>query len=146
MTSLHDDLVQAMTEVRQARTALADIQTGALTADATVRSRNRIVSATVGAQGQLKALTLHGESYRKMPAAEFAALIQDTIEQARQKCAQDMMDLLHQTMPGSLASFDPTAPLGEDFEELFTSMVLDRAPGLSDAEVREIRQSWAGLR
>ncbi|GAA1422774.1 YbaB/EbfC family nucleoid-associated protein [Catellatospora coxensis] len=64
---------------------------------ATVTSSQGLVTVTVGNQGELTTLTFNSQDYRKMPPAELAQVVLDTITRARESALQQVMGLIPTT-------------------------------------------------
>lgn len=67
-------------------------------AEQETRSKDRRVSASVAPNGEVRSLSFHGESYRKMPAKELAELVLRTINQAREQAMTDAREQVFQSL------------------------------------------------
>ncbi|SDH38475.1 YbaB/EbfC family nucleoid-associated protein [Agrococcus jejuensis] len=89
-----DDIEQMMAEVRQTRADLAEraAEVDALTATAT--SKDRVLSATVDAQGVLTELKITGQSWRELAPKELCSKIVAIVAQAQQDVQEQAKALL----------------------------------------------------
>lgn len=85
VSELLEKLASAQHDLNQAREDLAGSQESA-TAD------DRLLTVTVGPNGQLVDLTFHTRRYREMAPAELSAAIIATVERARGKWADRVTD------------------------------------------------------
>ncbi|WP_295831846.1 YbaB/EbfC family nucleoid-associated protein [uncultured Microbacterium sp.] len=122
-----DDIERMLTEVRQSHADLAaraaDIE--ALTATAT--SKDRVLSATVDARGELTDLRITGQSWRELAPKELCAKIVAVVAQAQREVQERGRALLSEDGPDGL---DPTMglPSADDMAEMMQTM-LEQLPG-----------------
>ncbi|WP_460855325.1 YbaB/EbfC family nucleoid-associated protein [Nocardiopsis coralliicola] len=82
-------------------------------------SKDRMVSATVNARGEIAELRFHTDKYRSMAPAELAAAVTEVVERARRDVARQVTDSMSGLVPGDTAAReqaaagDPTALLEE---------------------------------
>ncbi|MFF3584599.1 YbaB/EbfC family nucleoid-associated protein [Streptomyces mirabilis] len=81
--SIQQRLAEAMTELENVQAGVAKAEEELRQAAVTVRSRDRAVEVTVGPQGELTGLKFLDGKYRTMAAAELAASVLESAEQAR---------------------------------------------------------------
>lgn len=93
-------------EYRRLREAAMEAQHRMQTATATATSTKGLVTAVVGAQGELQELKFHSRSYRDLPPAELAHVILDTVRRARESVLRDVMAVLPGNLPGGLSPDD----------------------------------------
>ncbi|MEZ0095360.1 YbaB/EbfC family nucleoid-associated protein [Streptacidiphilus sp. EB129] len=84
---------------------------------ATVRSRDRSVSVTVDARGQLTALKFESKDYQTMEPAELSEVILDTLGKARDKVRGEARQLMTPFLPQGTA-FDELADGKLDWSKL----------------------------
>ncbi|GAA4532631.1 YbaB/EbfC family nucleoid-associated protein [Amycolatopsis samaneae] len=82
-TRLQEQLNQAIAELTEQQKAIEDCQRHLAGQSTSARSKDRMVSATVDAQGGLSKLEFHDTRYRSMAPAELADVVTRVIEQAR---------------------------------------------------------------
>lgn len=128
-------------------------------AEHTVRSKNRLVSATVDAGGQLTDLQLHSTGYKKLAPAELTSLIMTTIQDARRLADTGAREAFGDLVPAEsfLANLSPgTMP---KMDEIFGEIERVFAPGAvgtvmkgastsaaEPAESRDDDDGWTGER
>lgn len=80
---LEDALDRAVAEAERLGAAAEELRAGmaAVTAEAT--SRDRCLTVTVGAAGELAAVAFHGDAYRALAPAELADVLVETARRAR---------------------------------------------------------------
>lgn len=104
--------------------------------DATVTSSNGMVSVTVGAQGDVQALTFHSQRYRQMAPAELSHLVLDTIGRARTSVLRQLEEHLPSTTFAGVSlqdlmngSADWSSLLPERFEAVELTRQPEQHPG-----------------
>ncbi|MFD7450591.1 YbaB/EbfC family nucleoid-associated protein [Kitasatospora sp. NPDC059827] len=88
--SFEDQLNQAMASLAQQQERLAEStrRMQAMTAAAT--SKDRMVTAKVGPQGELLALTFHTNAYQSMAPAELGAVLKDVFNEAKARMGEQL--------------------------------------------------------
>ncbi|MET9710106.1 YbaB/EbfC family nucleoid-associated protein [Nocardiopsis alba] len=82
-------------------------------------SKDRMLSVTVNARGEIAELRFHTDKYRMMAPAELASAIVEVVERARRDVARQVSDAMGGLIPGDSAAReqavagDPTALLEE---------------------------------
>ncbi|WP_051814028.1 YbaB/EbfC family nucleoid-associated protein [Kitasatospora sp. MBT63] len=126
----------AALEKQQAKMAAVAKELEAATASAT--SKDRLVTAVVGAQGQVVSLTFHTTGYRSMAPAELAKAVTDVLNTAR----ADLGDRVAATM-GEFQGLGETLAAsmtgGTELESLFAPLRQMR-PGFADEEAAAERR------
>ncbi|WP_239643754.1 YbaB/EbfC family nucleoid-associated protein [Nocardiopsis kunsanensis] len=98
---------------------MAEASANLESATAEALSKDRMVSATVNARGEIADLKFHTDKYRSMAPAELAAAVKDVVERARRDVARQVSDALGDLAPGDSAARaqavagDPSALLQE---------------------------------
>jgi len=114
-----DDLDYAETmkslqaDYQKAREQVSAMQQGLTGATASVRAKNRKVSATVDARGRLTELSFHGQGYRAMAPPDLAKLIMETVNQAHEEAQRELWKSAASFLPAG-ASLD--AVVSGDFD------------------------------
>ncbi|MEU7042753.1 YbaB/EbfC family nucleoid-associated protein [Streptomyces varsoviensis] len=83
MTSLQEQLQSAMAELAEHTERIQEVQKELGRARASATSKDRMVTATVSAHGEITDLKFHTEDYRDMPSAQLAAVLMATVNEAR---------------------------------------------------------------
>ncbi|MFG2910189.1 YbaB/EbfC family nucleoid-associated protein [Kitasatospora sp. NPDC048286] len=88
--SFEDQLNQAMASLAEQQEKLAEStrRMQAMTAAAT--SKDRMVTAKVGPQGELLALNFHTTAYQSMAPAELSAVLKDVLNEARARMGDQL--------------------------------------------------------
>lgn len=81
-TSLRDQLDEALGELQAHQRKMVEIRDEMRKATATVRSKDRTLSVTVGSRGEVREIAFHGDGYRRMAPAELSATLIETLNQA----------------------------------------------------------------
>lgn len=117
---LEDRLAAAMARVQATQEAVTRAETELRQASVTVRSANRAVRVTVGAQGELRNLEFLDGRYRNMAASELSATILETMAQARSEMAHRVVDTF-----APITANMPDGRLAEstDWERIFGSLL-----------------------
>lgn len=110
---------ESLRELRSTQQRLAQASANLESATAEAVSKDRMVSATVNARGEIAELRFHTDKYRSMAPAELASAVKDVVERARRDVAQQVSDAMGGLAPGDSAARaqavagDPSALLQE---------------------------------
>jgi DNA-binding protein YbaB len=122
-----DQLDQAMAALREQQAKIGQTQQELRQASFSVRSKDRMVTATVGAQGELRDLKFHSDEYRSMARAELSAALVEVVAAAREQAAAKVAETF-QPFLGAGAKLRESMTGGSEFDELFAPL---RAMGFS---------------
>nr|WP_234314973.1 YbaB/EbfC family nucleoid-associated protein [Streptomyces sp. NRRL F-5135] len=111
--SMEKKLSQAMAELEAVQEAVARAEDELSQASATIRSRDRAVEVTVGAQGELTGLKFPDNKYRNMTGPQLAASVMEAVQEGREQMARRVMDVF---APLTQASGGPTGIRGVDID------------------------------
>jgi DNA-binding protein YbaB len=139
--SLEQQIEESIAELRATRLAVDEARRLAADATVTEKSKNRMISVTVGSRGDLQALNFHGEAYRSLAPAELAKLIVDAVDRARTKCQQNAMASIQELMPGSTRGLG-SASTGLNFDDMVKRFVRNAGNNLSDDQLAAFDASW----
>lgn len=89
---MEQKLSQAMAELEAVQNAVADAESELSRASATVRSRDRVVEATVGPQGELTGLKFLDGKHQTMTGPQLASSIMEAADEGRAQMARKVMD------------------------------------------------------
>ncbi|TXC99888.1 YbaB/EbfC family nucleoid-associated protein [Streptomyces sp. ISID311] len=122
--TMEQRIAQAMAELEAVQEGVAKAEEDLREATVTVRSRNRAVEVTVGAQGELIGLKFLDGKYRNLAAAELAASVLESASRARTKMARQVMKTLEPfTQPS--AEIPELAGVDVDWSRIFGPAALD---------------------
>jgi hypothetical protein len=93
-------------EYERRRAGLADLQRQLAGLTATVVSKRREVSVTVGNQGVITELKFPTSAYRRLAPNELAALLTRTISEARENMLDQMAGIMAPMLPPELNAKD----------------------------------------
>jgi DNA-binding protein YbaB len=124
MSSPYDQQIEdLLTEYRTARERAVDTHRRISEIEATATAPRRSVKVTVGAQGQVTALEFPTSAYRTMAPNELSKVIVSTLEKARAKALEQVMETALGPLPGGLTpaalargDIDPRALIPEDVQ------------------------------
>jgi DNA-binding protein YbaB len=83
VASLHDQLDEAMRELHAFQGRMLETREEMRKTSVSVRSKDRTLTVTLGARGEVREIAFHGEGYRAMAPAELSAVLVDTLNEAR---------------------------------------------------------------
>ncbi|GHJ46933.1 hypothetical protein Cs7R123_42750 [Catellatospora sp. TT07R-123] len=106
MTAADRGLEQAAADYARHRAFAIEAHRRMAAVSATMTSPQGLVTATVGAQGELRALTFNSQDYRRMAPAELARTVLDTVARARQSVLQQLLGELPEAPVGGLSVRD----------------------------------------
>lgn len=118
---MHERFEQAMAEFEAKKAAIASFQQDMATAETTVTSKNRAVSATVDGRGEVSALKFVTNSYRTMAPAELANLLVETIRAAQTQAREKTYGMVEGLLPGRLPLRDALSG-SVDFEKAMSQL------------------------
>jgi DNA-binding protein YbaB len=130
MTRYDQEIDDLLTEYRERRAKAGELRRTIEEIAVSVTAPRAAVKVTVNAQGQVAAIEFPTGGYKRMPPAELAATLMDTIGEATQKALAAVRELM-----------TPELPAGLNFMELLQgkadlATVLPEEPSMPDA-VRE---------
>ncbi|NJC72021.1 YbaB/EbfC family nucleoid-associated protein [Planosporangium thailandense] len=125
--SIEQRLSEALAGYRQKRDQFLRMQQQLSTAAATVRSRDRMVSVTVDARGQVTGLRFHTDAYRRMEPAPLAALLMETIAKARGEVREQIRGYVTPLLPRD-TSFEQAVSGEIDWAKMFGAVPSGVAP------------------
>ncbi|GAB7186958.1 hypothetical protein ATKI12_6789 [Kitasatospora sp. Ki12] len=136
--SFAEQIEQAMAALEEQQVKMAAAAKELEAATASVTSKDRMVTAVVGAQGQVVSLTFHTNAYRTMAPGELGKVLTDLLNTAR----ADLGDRVATTMAGFKGLGETLAASmtgGSELEDLFTPLRQMR-PGFADKAAAEERR------
>jgi len=96
---------EMLAEYQKARTSMEEVQERMRSANATVKSDNKMISVSVDAQGEITDLVFHTKAYRTMAPAELAKVLLAAIAKARAAVMEQLRDATAPFLPAG-TSFD----------------------------------------
>ncbi|MEV4759505.1 YbaB/EbfC family nucleoid-associated protein [Micromonospora sp. NPDC049559] len=116
MTSpLENRIEQAMAEFERHKASVADFEARVADSRTTVTTKNRALSVTVNAQGELVEVKFPTGAYRTMAPAELAGLLVDAVRDAQLQARQQAAQLLQALLPAGVPVLDMlTGPVDFD--------------------------------
>lgn len=117
-----EELEQMMAEMAEAHASIADVETQLSELSASVVSKDRLVSATVNAQGEISELKLTGQSWREMSPKELSTKIIDVVTQAQQEVRQRSTELIAAVAPTGVDAMSAPSE-GVDMESMMHALV-----------------------
>lgn len=94
--SMSEEIEQAMEALRVQQRKAEEIQAELARSCATVTSKDRMVTAKVGPQGQVLALTFHTTGYQEMAPAQLGRLLTDLLNEARAAMGEQVIRAMKQ--------------------------------------------------
>ncbi|MEV6734336.1 MULTISPECIES: YbaB/EbfC family nucleoid-associated protein [unclassified Streptomyces] len=89
---MEDRIAQSMAQFEERRAQIMDLQREFQTASVTVTAKDRSVEVTVDAQGNVTGLRFPNSKYRSLPPAELAAVLMQTMGEARTQVRQQVLE------------------------------------------------------
>ncbi|MFF2040313.1 YbaB/EbfC family nucleoid-associated protein [Kitasatospora sp. NPDC058170] len=107
--SFEEHLAQAMASLEEQQAKMAAMTRELQASSASVTTKDRLVTAKIGPQGQVLALTFHTTAYQEMAPAHLAAVLKDVLNEAQARMGEKIAS--------SMRSFDG---VGESLRMAFT--------------------------
>lgn len=123
-TPLHNEMAAALAELREQQSRITEAVERLKSADATVVSEDRLISASVNGQGRITELKFAGRRWRELAPKELAARIVDVVTKAQDKAAESTNALVSGLMPEGV-DLDRLRDAGPDLDALFGAAVAD---------------------
>ncbi|RKT84771.1 YbaB/EbfC DNA-binding family protein [Saccharopolyspora antimicrobica] len=92
--NLQAQLDETLAELNKQREELQRVEDDLAKKTASVRSKDRMVTATVRVGGELSKLEFHDDRYRSMPRAELAAAIVKVVTEAQQQLQSEVNETI----------------------------------------------------
>ncbi|MEE1811710.1 YbaB/EbfC family nucleoid-associated protein [Streptomyces sp. BE133] len=83
MVSFQEQLAEAMAGLAEQTKKIQQVQEELARASASATSKDRMVTASVNAHGEILSFKFHTEGYRTMPGAQLAEVLKNTVNAAR---------------------------------------------------------------
>ncbi|MFE9426018.1 YbaB/EbfC family nucleoid-associated protein [Kitasatospora sp. NPDC006697] len=131
-----EQIEQAMITLREQQAKLAETTRELQNATATVTTKDRMVTAVVGAQGQVVSLTFHTTGYRSMAPAQLGTLLADLLNEARADLGDQVLAAMRR-FDGVGESLRTSMTGGTELEELLAPLQAMR-PAHLKAEDRRL--------
>jgi DNA-binding protein YbaB len=109
VASLDDQLDGAMRELREFQRRMLATREEVRRTTVSVRSKDRTLTVTLGARGDVREIAFHGGGYRAMPPAELSAVLVETLNAARTELTEKVQ-----------AAFGPHRDFGRRLRESMT--------------------------
>ncbi|MFC8448890.1 YbaB/EbfC family nucleoid-associated protein [Kitasatospora sp. NPDC057223] len=137
--SFAEQLESVMAEMMEQQARMLAAQQELQAATASAMSKDRMVTAKVGPQGEVVSLTFHTSDYRTMAPAQLATVLTDVLNEARARMGEQVMksmsafegvgDLLRESLTGPTDLDEVLAPL--------IAMRPQRGEGLKPARTKQ---------
>ncbi|MFJ9608054.1 YbaB/EbfC family nucleoid-associated protein [Kitasatospora sp. NPDC101176] len=88
--SIEQHLAQAMAALEEQQARMAETARELQAATASATSKDRMVTAQVGSQGEVLALTFHTTAYQEMAPAQLAAVLKDVLNEAKARMGEQI--------------------------------------------------------
>jgi hypothetical protein len=118
---MHNDLDAALAALREDRQKIEEAIDRVNEVAETVTSNDRMVRATVNAQGRLTGLELNGRRWRDLASKELCTKIVEAVREAQTSAAARTVELMAGLMPPGLEPM--LAGSGPDFESILGEML-----------------------
>jgi len=99
-------LEQIMNEFAESKKTITDLHRSTVAETVTATSKNRAISVTVDGRGEVVGMKFHNRAYRTMAPAQLAALLIETISEARHAHQEAVGQALAAILPASVPVMD----------------------------------------
>ena len=135
---LHNEMESALAELRAQQARIRELHDRIENQCTTMRSKDRMITATVDNSNRLIELELSGSRYRSLAPAELAARIVETVRSAQDAAASTVKDVLTELIPGGFGPGLGALVNGDfDLDRMFDEAVRDAHGPLFADEVPE---------
>lgn len=136
-TPFAEQIEQAMAALQEQQTKMAEVAKELRESTASVTSKDRMVTAKVGAQGQVVSLTFHTTAYRSMAPAQLAGILTDVLNEARAEIGDKVITSMS-SFRGIGEALRTSMTGGTELDELLAPLRSMR-PGYAEEEARRSR-------
>ncbi|MFF3392753.1 YbaB/EbfC family nucleoid-associated protein [Streptomyces sp. NPDC002669] len=116
-STLQEQFDEMQQQVREHTEKLASVQRELAARTSTVRSKDRVISVTVGAQGDVREIKFHNEDYRRMDPARLGRALVELIGRAQTESAEAAREAF-EPLRGKGAEMRRSMLAGSPVEEL----------------------------
>ncbi|MFJ4895961.1 YbaB/EbfC family nucleoid-associated protein [Streptomyces sp. NPDC088788] len=136
--SIEERIAEARARLNETREAIGRAGEELRHTSQTVRSRDRAVEVTVGAQGELIALTFPGNKFAGMTGPQLATAVLEASDEARRQIAERVIEIFA-PFTGPQAFAAEAADVHVDWGRIFGSAVAGEGdgPGRSGSRLRD---------
>ncbi len=123
-SSFENQMTEAMRELRDKQGEIASALGKLNEATATATSNDRMLKATVDAQGRLTELVFNGKRWREMAPKELGAKIVEVVADAQRKAALTTSELMAGLVPSGF-DLEQLRTVGPDLESMIDDAIAD---------------------
>lgn len=123
-TPLHNEMADALKDLRAKQEEIAAAITRMQEATATATTRDRTIKATVDGQGRLTELAFNGQRWRDMAPKELCAKIVEVVADAQKQASEAAGEAMAGLVPDGL-DLDRLREVGPDLEAMMNSAIAD---------------------
>jgi DNA-binding protein YbaB len=132
----NEQLEYAMGALRAQQAKIQQVQRELRQAEFSMRSTDRMVTATVRAQGDLTDLTFHTSEYRSMAPAQLSAAVVEVVAAAQQRATEKVAERFR-PFRGAGARLRESMTGGSEFERWFEPLRAMRPPDPDTGQTEE---------
>ncbi len=123
-SSFENQMTEAMRELRDRQSEIASALGKLNEATATATSKDRMLKATVDAQGKLTELVFNGKRWREMAPKELGAKIVEVVADAQRRAALTTSELMAGLVPSGF-DLEQLRTVGPDLESMIDDAIAD---------------------
>ncbi|WP_069174092.1 YbaB/EbfC family nucleoid-associated protein [Streptomyces griseus] len=131
MVSFQEQLAEAMAGLAEQTKKIQQVQEELARASASVTSKDRMVTASVNAHGEVLSFKFHTEGYRTMPPAQLAEVLKTTVNAARTEMSSKVSGTVRPLM-GSQEELARGMFGGGELEDLLAPLRAMQPEGLTE--------------
>jgi DNA-binding protein YbaB len=136
---LPEQIEQAMGRLKDHRARMEEVRAELRAASASVTSKDRMVTASVGPQGQVVSLTFHTTAYRSMAPAELAGVLVDVLNEARARIGEQVVETMRSVSGiGEVLRHSMTG--GTELEKLLAPLYAMRPDASGEEPGRKVKK------
>ncbi|MFD6425745.1 YbaB/EbfC family nucleoid-associated protein [Streptomyces sp. NPDC060198] len=142
---LQEQLGEMTTSLRAQRDRLLETQRELAARTITVRSKDRSVSVTVGARGDVREIKFHTEDHRRLDAARLGKVLLDVVTRAQEQAGREAYEAFA-PLRGAGAAMRRSMESGSALEELLAPLraaTADPMAGEAPRDDAATRKGWA---
>ncbi|MFH8435844.1 YbaB/EbfC family nucleoid-associated protein [Streptomyces sp. NPDC018007] len=141
--SFQEQLAEAMTQLAEQTKKIQEVQEELARTSASATSKDRMVTATVNAHGEIVSFKFHTEGYRTMPAAQLAEVLKTTVNTARAEMSTKVSGTVRPLMGAQEELANGFFGGGGELDDLLAPLRAMRPEGLAETVLGKDRRPSA---
>lgn len=141
--SFQEQLAEAMAQLAEQTKKIQEVQEELARTSATATSKDRMVTASVNAHGEVVSFKFHTEGFRTMPTAQLAEVLKTTVNAARAEVSSKVTGTVRPLMGAQEDLADGFFGGGGELDDLLAPLRAMQPQGLTETVLGKSRKPSA---